>query len=121
MEPIRRLSGPVPARQKRDEFVWSIPLNDKPTADWIQFFRNSGERQGVISSQRVAFRDAELGFESTEAHVAAWILHIDKWITAANDATQRAEEQRWEDRRRETTKAEEQAQRLRDADKYREL
>ena len=121
MEPMRRLSGPVPAQQKRGEFVWSIPLNGKPTAEWIQFFLSSGERQGIIKPERVAFRDAELGFESAEAHVTSWIQHIDKWIMTANDATEQADEKRWADRRRESTKAEEQAQRLRDADKYRDL
>jgi hypothetical protein len=43
------------------------------------------------------------------------------WITAANDATARAEEKRWEDRLRESKKVEDQAQQLRDADKYRDL
>jgi len=121
MEPMRRLSGPVPAKQKRGEFVWSIPLCGTPTAEWIQCFRNSTERGGFIDPQRVAFRDAELGFESAEAHVTAWVRHIDKWITAANDATARSEEKRWEDRRRMNQNAEEQAQQLRDADKYRDL
>ena len=121
VEAIKRLSGPVPAEQKRGEFVWSIPLNGKPTAEWMQFFRNPGEREGIFNPQRVAFRDAELGFESAEAHVTSWVQHIDRWITAANDAIAQAEEKRWEDRRRVSEKAEEQAQRLRDADKYRDL
>jgi len=121
MEPIKRLSGPVPAKQKRGEFLWSIPLNDKPTAEWIQFFRNSGERGGIINPQRVAFREAELGFESAETHVTSWVRHIDKWITAANEATAQAEEKRWADQRGVSKKAEEQAQQLRDADKYRDL
>jgi len=121
MEPMRRLSGPVPAKQKRGEFVWNVPLNDKPTAEWIQLFRDSGERGGVISPHRVTFRDAELSFESAEAHVTAWVRHIDKWVAAANDATAQAEEKRWEDRLRESKKVEDQAQQLRDADKYRDL
>ena len=121
MEPMKRLSGPVPAKQKRGEFVWSMPLNDKPTAEWIQFFRGSGERGGLINPQRVAFRDAELGFESAEAHVASWVRHIDQWIKIANDASALAEERRWEDRLRESKKVEDQAQQLRDADKYRDL
>ncbi len=121
MEPMKRLSGPVPATQKRGDFVWSVPLNGKPTAEWIQFFRNAGERGGIINPQRVAFRDAELGFESAEAHVTSWVRHIDKWITAANDATAQAEEKRWEDRLRVNKTAEEQSQQLRDADKYRGL
>ena len=118
---MKRLSGPVPATQKRGDFVWSVPLNGKPTAEWIQFFRNAGERAGIINPQRVAFRDAELGFESAEAHVTSWVRHIDKWITAANDATAQAEEKRWEDRLRVNKTAEEQSQQLRDADKYRGL
>ena len=121
MEPMRRLSGPVPAQQKRGEFVWSIPLNDRPTAEWIEFFRNSAESRGIMNPQRVAFRDSELGFESTEAQIPLWIRSIDKWIAAANDAAAQAEEKRWEARRRDSAKAEEKAQRLRDADKYRDL
>ena len=121
MEPMKRLSGPVPAKQKRGDFVWSIPLNDKPTAEWIQFFRNFGERGVIINAQRVAFREAELSFESAETHVTSWVRHIDRWITAANDATAQAEEKRWEERRRVNETAEEQSQRLRDADKYRDL
>jgi hypothetical protein len=80
-------------------------------------FRNSGERRGIINPQRVAFRDADLGFESAEAHVTSW-PHIDGWITAATDAIAQAKERRWEDRRRVSKKTEEQAQQLRDADKY---
>jgi hypothetical protein len=122
MEPMRRLSGPVPSKQKRGEFVWSIPLNGKPTAEWIQFFRASGERGGLINNpQRVAFREAELSFESAETHVTSWVRHIDTWIAAANDATAQAEEKRWEERRRVSKRAEEQSQQLRDADKYRDL
>ena len=121
MEPMRRLSGPVPAKQKRGEFVWSIPLNDKPMAEWIQVFQGAGERGGIINPQRVAFRDAELSFESAEAHVASWVRHIDKWITTANDAAALAEEKRWEDRLRASKKVEDQAQQLLDADKYRDL
>src|SRR6266571_3712806 len=121
MEPIRRRSGPVPAKQKRGEFVWSIPLSGTPTAEWIQSFRKSGERGGIINPQRVAFRDAELSFESAEAHVTSWVRHIDKWITGANDAAAQAEEKRWEDLRRASQKVEEQSQQLRDADKYRDL
>jgi hypothetical protein len=81
-------------------------------------FRNSGERRGIINQQRVAIRDAKLGFESAEAHVTSWVRHIDGWITAANDAIAQAKERRHEDRRRVSKKAEEQAQQLRDADKY---
>jgi len=121
MQPIKRLSGPVPAKQKRGEFLWSIPLNEKPTAEWIQFFRNSGGQGGIINPERVAFREAELGFESAETRVTSWVRHIDKWITAANDATAQAEEKRWADQRGVSKKAEEQAQQLRDADKYRDL
>ena len=121
VEPIKRLSGPVPAEQKRGELVWNIPLNDKPTAEWIQFFRNPGGRAGFINPERVAFREAELGFVSAETHVTSWIQHIDRWITAANEAVAQAEEKRWEERRRVSEKAEQQAQRLRDADKYRDL
>ncbi len=121
VEPIKRLSGPVPAEQKRGELVWSIPLNDKPTAEWIKFFRNPGVRAGFINPERVAFREAELGFVSAETHVKSWVQHIDRWITAANDAMAQADEKRWEDRRRVNEQAEQQAQRLRDADKYRDL
>ncbi len=121
VEPIKRLSGPVPAEQKRGELVWSIPLNDKPTAEWIRFFRNPGEQGGIIKPARVAFRDTELIFESAEAHVKSWVQHIDRWITAANDAIAQANEKRWEERRHVNEKAEQQAQRLRDADKYRDL
>jgi hypothetical protein len=121
MQPIKRLSGPVPAKQKRGEFLWSIPLNDKPTAEWIQFFRDAGEAGGIFNPQRVAFREAELGFESAETRVTSWVRHIDKWITAANDAAAQAEEKRFADQRGVTQKAEEQAQQLRDADKYRDL
>jgi hypothetical protein len=121
VEPIRRLSGPVPAEQKRGEFLWNIPLNDKPTPEWIQLFRSPGEQRGLINAQRVGFRDAELVFESSEANVTTWMRHIDTWITAANAAAARAEEQRWEERRRATEKSEQQAQRIRAADKYRDL
>jgi hypothetical protein len=121
MQAIKRLSGPVPAKQKRGEFLWSIPLNDKPTAEWIQFFRDAGEAGGIVNPQRVAFREAELGFESAETRVTSWVRHIDKWITAANDAAAQAEEKRWADQRGVSQKAEEQAQQLRDADKYRDL
>jgi hypothetical protein len=121
VEPIRRLSGPVPAEQKRGQFVWAIPLNDKPTPAWIQLFRSPGEQRGLINAQRIGFRDAELIFESSEAQVTTWLRHIDTWITAANAATTRADEQRWEERRRMMEKSEQQAQRVRDADKYRDL
>jgi hypothetical protein len=121
VEPIRRLSGPVPAEQKRGEFVWSIPLNDKPTPEWIRLFRSPREQRGLINAERIGFRDAELTFESSEANVTTWMRHIDAWITAANAAAARAEEQRWEERRRVTEKSEQQAQRLSDADKYRDL
>jgi hypothetical protein len=121
VEPIRRLSGPVPAEQKRGEFLWNIPLNEKPTPAWIQLFRGPGEQRGLINAQRVSFRDAELVFESSEANVTTWMRHIDTWITAANAATAREEEQRWEERRRATEKSEQQAERVRAADKYRNL
>ena len=121
MEPIRRLTGPVPAEQKRGEFIWSVPLNDKPTPEWIGLFRSPEEQRGRVNAQRIGFRDAELTFESSEANVTTWLQHIDARITAANGAAARAEEQRWEERRRLTEKADEQTQRLRDADKYRDL
>jgi hypothetical protein len=76
--PIKRTTGP----QTTNGSQWEVQLSATPTAEWLEFFRQSGEASAslIISPRRMTFDRASAVFKSHEDQVAQWIEAIDQWI-----------------------------------------
>ena len=84
---ITRTTPPVTTDGTR----WEVQLSEVPTAEWLKYFRLSGDPFGsrAESPQRVVFDRASAVFKSDEGHVEQWIESLDRWLatTAARYAT----------------------------------
>lgn len=75
---IKRITPP----ETKDGTRWIVQLSAAPTAEWLKFFKMSGEASAsaVMSPPRIVFDRASASFRSTEDHVEAWIVSLDRWI-----------------------------------------
>lgn len=125
IEPVARTAGPSPIGEDDDsEIVWRIPLNQIPSDAWIQAFGHPGDDTSAQHPSHIAFQrhhDRGIFFSSPEKNVRTWLQLIDRWIAAANGVVGLVEEQRQRERAKYESDLRAKAQRLRDADKFKNL
>ena len=109
-EEIKRSGPPKASDLKGEEFTWSIPLSQPPSREWSRIFSEPAETTAVCHPKRLGMMHQALVFKCEEAHLPAWIEHIDKWIAGANAALA-AQEEADKRRRAEQLRQEEDKQR----------
>ena len=109
-EEIKRSGPPKASDLKGEEFTWSIPLSQPPSREWSRIFSEPAETTAVCHPKRLGMMHQALVFKCEEAHLPAWIEHIDKWIAGANTALA-AQEEADKRRRAEQLRQEEDKQR----------
>lgn len=123
-KPVARTAGPSPIAEDDAEIIWRIPLNQIPSDAWIQAFCHPVEDTSAQHPSHIAFQrhhDRGMFFSSPENGVRAWLQIIDRWIAEANGVVGLVEEQRQRERAKYERDLRATAQRLRDADKFKNL
>ena len=122
--PVARTAGPSPIGEDDSEIVWRIPLNQIPSDAWIQAFRQPVQDTSAQHPSHVAFQrhyDRGMFFSSPETNVRTWLQLIDAWIAETNVVVGLVEEQKQRERAQYEKDLRAKAQRLRDADKFKDL
>jgi len=123
-KPVARTTGPSPIAEDDAGIVWRIPLNQIPSAAWIHAFGHPAEDTSAKHPSHIAFErypDRGMFFSSPEHDVRAWLQAIDRWIAAANGIVGLVEDERQRERAKYERDLLDTAQRLRDADKFKNL
>ena len=123
-EPVARTAGPSPIAEDDSEIVWRIPLNQIPSDAWIQAFGHPVDDTSAQHPSHIAFQrhhDRGMFFSSPEKNVRTWLQLIDRWIAETNGVVWLVEEQRQRERAKYESDLRAKAQRLRDADKFKNL
>ncbi len=85
-EEIKRVGPPKATDLKGEEFTWAVQLSQPPSREWSRLFSDPAETTVLCHPKKLGMMHQTLVFKCEESHLAAWIQHVDKWITAANQA-----------------------------------
>jgi hypothetical protein len=84
---VRRTGPPEVVEVMGTAHRFAVPLDRAPSPAWWMRFQSAKPIDGATPLHVALSRDA-LVFQSTDAHVMAWLTRIDTWIDAANTAPQ---------------------------------
>jgi hypothetical protein len=121
-EEIKRAGAPRATDLKGDEFTWTVPLSQPPTREWSKLFSEPAETTVMCHPKKLGMMHQALVFKCEEAHLPAWVQHIDKWIAGANKALADQEEREKQKKAEQLKQEEEKKRRIDEVnEKYRDL
>lgn len=111
-EEIKRAGSPKATDLKGEEFTWTIPLTESPSREWSKLFSEPAETTVMCHPKKLGMMHQALVFKCEEANLQAWIQHIDKWITGANQALAQQEEREKQKKAEQVRQDEEKKKRI---------